>query len=99
MEFVTRQALAGVFPIDVHLETLDKELGVSIRKGGIIWSFLLPALAGTLLSWQGNRGVARRRTSVPPRGASRSGIEPAGASAATAKGSGQLGRRSHRLAQ
>ncbi len=46
--------------------------------------------------WQGNRGVARRRTWVPPRGASRSVIEPAEASAATVEGSGQVGWRSHR---
>ncbi|MGO8942981.1 MAG: hypothetical protein ACLQJ7_04835, partial [Syntrophobacteraceae bacterium] len=36
------------------------------------------------------------RTWVPPRGASRSEIEPPEASAATAEGSGQVGRRSHR---
>ena len=46
--------------------------------------------------WLGNRGIARRRTWVPPRGASRSAIEPAEASVATAEGSGQVGRRSHR---
>ena|SRR5208282_4451863 len=55
---------------------------VSVRKGGIIWSFLLPALAGTFSSCQGKSlpsiatssgqvrlpkgGVARRRTSEPP---------------------------------
>ena len=41
-------------------------------------------------------GVAWRRTSIPPRGASRSVIEIAEVSAATAEGSGQVGRRSHR---
>jgi hypothetical protein len=33
-----------------------------IRKVGLIWSFLLPALAGRFSSWQGNQGFARRRT-------------------------------------
>src|SRR5208337_2799539 len=70
--------------ISFHPETPDERLAVSDSE------------RRHFSSWQGNRGVARRRTSVPPRGASRSVIETAEASAATAEGSGQVGRRSHR---
>ncbi len=42
-----------------------------------------------------SRGCAED-TWVPPRGASRSEIEPPEASTATAEGSGQVGWRSHR---
>jgi|GEM_PF-1015013 hypothetical protein len=57
----------------VHPETPDRTLAVSESK------------RRHFSSWQGNRGAARRRTSVPPRGALRSVIEPATASAATAQ--------------